>query len=223
VSLLDVTVVALVALGAWLGWTRGFVRPLVSEVFAIGALVLVTTKGDALAGFLPPGTPRALISLVLLTVVGAFSARIGGVVLRHAYRVPFGRRVDRWLGLTTTTALAAVGVYLLIVALGGLDELLEPIHGKASVTAQDAAAVRTRLEAQPQAGLVVDPAGLERLQEDALSAPVPLERLGDYEPAAGFYETKARPQVLGSALGPAILSAGRGLPIVGREARYPGR
>ncbi len=221
VSLLDLVIAALVALAAWLGWSRGLIRPLLSQILVIGTLLLIYGRGDLVGAVLPAGVPRPVASLVLLTLAGSLAARLGFTLSRAAYRLPFARRADRWLGVIANTAFALVGVYVLLVGLVGLDSIAAPLHGKATMAPTDVATVRKNVDANPPSTAVVDPSGLERLQEDALTAPVPIERLGDYEPSLGAYETKLRPQLLGSLLAPAFIQAGAGLPIVGRNVPFP--
>ena len=220
-SLLDPLIVLLVVLGGWIGWTRGFVKPLLSEVFIVGTLVFISTHGDAIGAIAPAGVPRPIVSLVAVTLVSTVAGRVGYMATRNLYRIPLAQRVDRWIGVVVDVVLAAIGVYVLLAGTISLDEVARPLQGKTAIGAADAAAVRKNLDANPGVTLVIDPAGIERLQEDALTAPVPAERLGDYEPALGTYEHLVRPQLVGSALAPAIVRVGNGLPLVGRPTLFP--
>lgn len=217
--MLDVAIVAAVALGAFAGWRRGFIMPLVAiGASLVGLYALYAGPG---AGLVPAGAAGIGLGVLVLGVAASVVARIAGAVAGLVRRVAPLRAADHTLGLPLGAATALVGVYLALVAVVSFDNLLAPFHGKATVDQAAVAATKAALAANPQFAVMLDRATLDAIAAQVATSAIPADQVARFDATLGFYEGTVRPALLGSTLAPVIIAAGRYLPIIGRQVDFP--
>lgn len=217
--MLDLVVLAAVLLGAFTGWRRGFIVPLVATGGTLIGLYALYSGGGA--GLVPSGTAGLGLGAGLAFIGGGILGRIGATVATLVHRFTLLKRADQGLGVPLGALLALVTAYFALTALVSFDGVIAPFHGKATVDAAAVAAVRAAVTAQPQFGLIADPAMLDEMATSVAKAAIPRDQIAKYAQALAFYEEDVRPQLLQSLLAPLILAVGEHLPVVGRHVDYP--
>ncbi|HZP95224.1 MAG TPA: hypothetical protein VFC31_02650 [Candidatus Limnocylindria bacterium] len=218
---IDLVVVAVVALGAFAGWRRGFVMPLIAVgTGLVGLYALYAGPG---ASFVPAGAAGIGLGILVITVAASVIARVGGILVSLLHRVAVLKAADHTLGVPLGGATALVTVYVALVALVSFDAVIAPIHGKATVDQAAVAAMRAALAANPQFGVVVDPATLDAMATQVAKTAIPADQIATIDRTLAFYETDVRPQLLTSSLAPVILSVGQYAPFIGRHVQFPAR
>lgn len=219
--MIDLVVIAAVALGAFAGWRRGFVMPLVAVgTSLVGLYALYAGPG---AGMIPSGTAGIGLGVLLITVAGSLVGRVGGMLAALVARVGVLKAADHTLGLPLGAATALVGVYVALAALVSFDNVLAPLHGKATVDQAAVAALRATLAANPQFSVMIDPSMLDAMASEVATAAIPADQLAKFDVALGFYETTVRPALVGSALAPILIAVGERAPLVGRHVEFPAK
>lgn len=219
--MIDLAVIGAVALGAFAGWRRGFVMPLV----AVGTSLvgLYALYGGPGAGMVPSGTAGIGLGVLLITIAGSLVGRLGGALASLVARVGVLKAADHTLGLPLGAATALVGVYVALAALVSFDHVLAPLHGKATVDQAAVAALRATLAANPQFTVMIDPSMLDAMASEVATAAIPADHLAKFDAALGFYVTTVRPALVGSVIAPILLSVGERAPFVGRHVEFPAK
>ena len=219
--ILDGLIVLAFVIAALSGRRRGFVRPLFTQLGIIAVIGVVYLRPDLLGALLPPGLAGTAVVFGLVSVAGIFMSRIAGAVAKVVYKVPLLRAIDPLLGIVLAVLLQFVTLYIVVAALSSFDGLTAPIHRATALGPTQVADLRNSLARNSASQLVVDPAGLERLQADSRKAPVALEALDQYERGLALYELKVRPQLVTSFFVGAILNLGVAIPVLGHEQAAP--
>ena len=222
-NLIDAGIVILVLLGLLLGWSRGLIAPLLAEAGFLVTFWIVLTHPALLNTIIPPNIPRPLAIVALPGIIGLVTGLIGRTLFKTAFRLPLARQADKVLGAAVHGALAGVIVYVVLLGMAGVDNVLGPISGVATIGSAQVAATRSLLGQYPEAGSFIDPAQLAQLGSQAALRPVPFAALGQYAQALAWYEQELRPQLRGSRLAPLVLRLGAHLPVVGRPVKLPAR
>lgn len=215
----DIVVIAAVAIGAFAGWRRGFVMPLIA--IGAGLVGLYALYAGPGASVVPSGTAGIGLGVLVVTVLGSLIGRVGGVLLSLVHRFSLLKAADHTLGLPLGAATALVAVYVGLLALVSFDNVLAPIHGKVTVDQAAVAAMRAALAANPQFAVMVDPATLDEMAAQVAKNAIPADQLATFDSTLAFYENDVRPQLLGSSLARAILGVGQYAPIIGRRVEFP--
>jgi hypothetical protein len=217
----DIAIVAFVLLGAVIGFSRGFVLPLVT---AGGALITMTALfAGPFNAALPSGSVGLGAGAIALGVGATLFARVGMTVVGLVHRFGILQKVDKLLGIPIGMATAAVAVYVGLLGTLTLDAWLDPLHGKTAIGVQDIAAIQTFAKANPTLAMFADPTMLQTLAQTAVKGPVTSDQLSQADAAIGFYEQKVRPELLQSRIVPLLLALGEKLPFIGRPATLPTR
>ena len=215
----DLAIVAFVLVGAVIGFSKGFVLPLVA---AGGALITTTfLLTGPWSGSLPSGSVGLGAGAIALGLGATFFARIGMVVLALVHRFGFLTKVDKMLGVPIGMATATVTLYVALLGTLTLDAWLDPLHGKATIGAQEIAAIQTLAKANPALAMFADPTMLQTLLQVAAKGPVSSAQVAKVDAALGFYEQQVRPELLQSRIVPVLLALGERLPFIGRPATLP--
>jgi hypothetical protein len=216
----DIAIVIFILLGAVIGFSKGFVLPLVAAGGALFTIALLLA-GPA-NGALPSGTAGLGVSAIALGVGAMLFARVGMVIAGLIHRFGFLEKIDRVLGIPIGMATAAIALYVALLGTLTLDAWLDPLHGKAAIGTQEIAALQTIAKANPTLSVFVNPTMLQALLESAAAkGPLSGDQLSQADSALGFYEEKVRPELLVSKLVPVVLAVGEKLPVIGRPAALP--
>ncbi len=217
--MLDLAVVLAVALGAFAGWRRGFIMPLVAVATSIlGLYFLYAGPG---ASVVPGGTAGIGLGVMVVAILGSFVARIGAMLTRLVDRVGVLQRADHVLGVPLGAVTALVTVYIALVAVVGFDDLLAPFHGKPTIDQAAVAAMKTALASNPQYGVMIGQDTLDAMATQVATSAIPADQVAKFDESLAYYEKDVRPQLLTSALAPIILAVGEHVPFIGHHVSYP--
>lgn len=217
----DVAIVAFILLGAVIGFSKGFIVPVVA---AGGTLLTISALyAGPLTDALPSGNFGLGASAVAIGVGATVFARVGGTAVGLVHRLGILKKLDHVLGTPLGAATTAVTLYVALLATLVLDGWLDPLHGKKVIGPQEIAAIQTLAKANPTLAVFADPATLDALARSASAVPVSSEQLARVDAALGFYENTVRPELLQSRIAPIILKLGEKLPLIGRPAALPAR
>ena len=217
--MVDVVIIAAVALGAFAGWRRGFIMPLIAVgTGLVGLYALYAGPG---ASVVPSGTAGIGAGVLVVGVAASLIARVGGMLASLIQRVGILKAADHAVGVPLGAVLALLPVYAALVAVVSFDGVIAPLHGKATVDQAAVAAVRAAVAANPQFGVMLDPGMLDQMATQVAKSAIPADQIATIDSGLAYYETDVRPQLLTSTLAPLILTIGERVPILGRAVTYP--
>jgi hypothetical protein len=216
----DIAIVALILLGAVVGFAKGFVLPLVAAGGALFTMAFLFA-GPA-NGALPSGNAGLGAGAIALGVGATLFARVGMMLAGLIHRFGFLQKIDKVLGIPIGMATAAIALYVALLGTLTLDAWLDPLHGKAAIGTQEIAALQTIAKANPTLSVFANPSMLQTLLESAAAkGPLSDAEVSQADGAIGFYEQTVRPELLVSKLIPVFLVVGEKLPFIGRPATLP--
>lgn len=219
--MLDLAVVAVVALAAFVGWRRGFIAPMLAVAMSlVGLYAVFAGPGQGLA---PSGAAGIGLGVVVVGIVSSVILRIGSVLVGLVHRITILKAADNVLGVPLGVATGLVTVYLALVAVVSFDTVIGPLHGKASVDQAAVAAMRAAVAANPQFSVMIDEGTLDTIAKQVATSAIPTDQLAKIDQTLGYYETSVRPQLLSSAIAPTLLSLGEHLPFIGRHVDFPAK
>ncbi|HEY6958248.1 MAG TPA: hypothetical protein VI814_05460 [Candidatus Limnocylindria bacterium] len=215
----DLVVVGAVALGAFAGWRRGFVTPLIAVAASlVGLYTLYAGPGQSLV---PGGTAGIGLGVIVVTILGGFVLRFASMLVGVVHRVSVLKAGDHVLGVPLGAATALVSVYVALVAVVSFDGLLAPFHGKPTIDEAAVAALKTALAANPQYGVMIDQGTLDAMAAQVTTSAIPADQVAKFDQTLALYEDDVRPALLHSALAPVILGVGEHVPFIGRHVTFP--
>lgn len=219
--MIDLAIVIAVAAGAFAGWRKGFIVPLVVQAGAL--LGLAALYAGPLQKTVPSGLTGMGMGIGAVVLGGSILGAIGGILVRLVYRFGVLQRFDKVAGVPLGAATAAISLYVALVGVIALDGWLAPLHGTAAIGPQQLAAVQALAATNPALAAFADPTTLNELATAAATAAIPPDQLAKYDAALGFYETSVRPALLSSRIAPALLAMGEKLPVVGQHVVFPAK
>jgi len=217
----DIAIVGFILLGALIGFSKGFVLPLVAAGGALFSIAFLFA--GPFNGSVPSGSIGLGAGALALGLGATLFARVGMFIAGLIHRFGLLQKIDNVLGIPIGTATAAVALYVALLGTLTLDAWLDPLHGKAAIETQDIAALQTIAKANPTLAVFASPTMLQALLESAAKGPVSGDQVSQADAALGFYEQKIRPELLDSKLVPVILAIGEKLPFIGCSATLPTR
>ena len=217
----DIVIVAFILLGALIGFSKGFVMPLLAVGGALFGIALLFT--GPFSGSLPSGTAGLGAGAIALGVGAMIFTRVGLILVGLIHRFGLLKKVDKVLGIPIGMATAAVALYVALLGTLTVDAWLDPIHGKAAIGTQEIAALQVLAKANPTLSVFASPTMLQALLESATKGAVSGDQISQADAALGFYEQKVRPELLQSRIVPVVLTLGEKLPFIGRPATLPTR
>jgi len=217
--MIDLAIVLALAAGAFAGFRKGFIVPLVVQA---GALVsLAAVYAGPLQGSVPSGAAGMGMGVGAVVLGSSILGAVGGMLVRLVYRFGFLQRFDKVAGIPLGAATAAVTLYVALVGTIALDGWLSPLHGTGTIGPQQLAAVEKLAAINPTFAAFADPTMLNTIAAAAAKAPIPTDQLAQYDAALGFYEASVRPALLSSKIAPLLLAIGEKLPVVGQKVTFP--
>jgi len=217
--MIDIAIVIAVAAGAFAGWRKGFVVPLVVQA---GALVsLAALYAGPFQSSVPSGLSGIGVGVGTVVLASSLLGAIGGTLIRLVYHFGVLKRLDKVAGIPLGAATAAVTLYVVLVGTVVVDGWLGPLHGGLAIGPEQLASVQKLAALNPALSMFADPTTLNELVTVAAKAPIPADQLAKYDAALGFYESSVRPALLSSKIAPAMLALGEHLPVVGQHLDFP--
>ena len=218
-AMVDLAIVIALAAGAFAGWRKGFIVPLIVQAGAL--LGIATLYAGPLRSTVPSGLTGMGLGIGAIVVGSSLLGAVGGILMRLVYRFGVLRRFDKVAGVPLGAATAAVSLYVALVGVIALDGWLAPLHGTSAIGPQQLAAVQALAATNPALAALADPTTLNELATAAAKSAIPPDQLAKYDAALGFYETSVRPALLTSKIAPALLAVGEKLPLVGQHVVFP--
>jgi len=215
----DLAILIALAAGAFAGWRKGFIVPLVVQAGAL--LSLAAIYAGPLQGTVPSGATGLGLGIGAVVLGSSILGAVGGMFVKLIYRFGVLQRMDKVTGVPLGAATAAISLYVALVGVIAVDGWLGPLHGGAAIGPQQLAAVQALAATNPALGTLADPTTLNEITLAAAKAPIPADQLAKYDAALGFYETSVRPALLSSKLAPALLAFGEKLPVIGHHVAFP--
>jgi len=217
--MIDLAILVAVAAGAFAGWRKGFVVPLVVQAGAL--LSLAALYAGPLQSTVPSGVSGIGLGVGAIVLGSSILGAIGGLFIRLVYRFGILKKLDKVAGIPLGAATAAVTLYVALVGTIALDGWLAPLHSGLAIGPQQLAAVQAIAAANPALAMFADPTMLNEIVAVAAKAPIPDDQRAKYDAALGFYETSLRPALLTSRIAPALLALGENLPVIGQHVVFP--
>lgn len=217
--MVDLAIVLAVAAGAFAGWRKGFIVPLVVQAGAL--LSLATLYAGPFSGAVPSGFAGLGLSAGVLVLASSVLGLVGGLFARLVYTIGAFAKLDKAAGIPLGAATAALTLYVALIGVVAVDGWLAPIHNKTALGTADLTALEGIAAKNPALAMFADPTAIQAVADAAVKAPIATDQLTKYDAALGVYELQVRPQLLSSRLAPLILSLGEGLPVVGRHVDFP--
>jgi len=217
--MVDVAFVIALAAGAFAGWRKGFIVPLVVQAGAL--LSLAAVYAGPLQGSVPSGTAGLGLGIGAIVLGSSILGAVGGLFIRLIYRIGVLKSADKVAGVPLGLATAAITLYVALVGTIALDGWLAPLHGSLTIGPQQLASLEQLAAVNPTFSAFADPTMLTSIAAAAQSAPIPKEQLAKYDAALGFYESSVRPALLESRIAPFVLALGEHLPFIGQHVVFP--
>lgn len=213
---IDILILLVVIGAAWIGFQKGLVQPLLTELLALGTLLFILGHRD---GFLAAADTffhansvlAVFIAVVLAIGMGYLGARVGGAI----HKMPAVLGVDGFLGVWMQALLAVAFCYVLISGIIVMDKTFTPLSTP-TVNGPQLTSIERQLASNPLTASVVD---IHQLRSfDARAAKPGGVRITDLPGVSQLqtvYHDFLQPQIAGSRLAPAVMSVGRHLPGLG--------
>ena len=215
----DIAILIALAAGAFAGWRKGFIVPLVVQAGAL--LGVATLYAGPLQGSVPSGVTGMGLGIGAIVLGSSILGAVGGMFIRLIHRFAVLQRMDKVAGIPLGAATAALTLYVALVGTLVLDGWLAPLHDGVAIGPEQIAAVEKLAAVNPTLSAFADPIMLTTLVTAATKAPIPADQLAKYDAALGFYEMSVRPALLTSKIAPALLAAGEHLPVIGQHVTFP--
>jgi len=217
--MVDLAIVLALAAGAFAGWRKGFIVPLVIQAGAL--LSLAALYAGPLKGSVPSGVTGMGLGIGAVVLGSSILGAVGGILVRLVYRFGLLKRFDKVAGVPLGAATAAISLYVALVGVIALDGWLAPLHGTGAIGPQQLAAIQKLAAVNPTLAAFADPTMLNEMASVAAKTAIPADQLAKYDAALGFYEGSVRPALLTSRIAPALLALGEKLPVVGQHVDFP--
>ena len=217
--MVDLAIVLALAAGAFAGWRKGFIVPLVIQAGAL--LSLAALYAGPLKGSVPSGVTGMGLGIGAVVLGSSILGAVGGILVRLVYRFGLLKRFDKVAGVPLGAATAAISLYVALVGVIALDGWLAPLHGTGAIGPQQLAAIQKLAAVNPTLAAFADPTMLNEMASVAAKTAIPADQLAKYDAALGFYEGSVRPALLTSRIAPALLALGEKLPLVGQHVDFP--
>ncbi|MEP7003695.1 MAG: hypothetical protein ABI888_04070 [Chloroflexota bacterium] len=217
--MVDLAILIAIAAGAFAGWRKGFVVPLIIQAGALASLALL--YAGPLQRTVPSGVAGMGMGIGAVVIGSSVLGAVGGMLMRLVYRFGVLQRFDKVAGIPLGAATAAITLYVALVGVIALDGWLAPLHGTAAIGPQQLKAVQALAASNPTFAAFADPTMLNEMVAVATKTAIPADQLAKYDAALGFYEGSLRPALLTSKIAPALLAIGEKLPIVGQHVDFP--
>jgi hypothetical protein len=215
--IIDLAVALFLVLALILGYQRGVIQPLMSEIFFFGALLVIFWFHDQYtAEMAKVAHLNAVLSVFAALILAIIMGAIGGAIGGAFHRIEAIRGVDGLLGIFVHAGVTLVVAYLAISALVTLDNAFQPTLRSASLTLAQVNKLETSILSNPITSAMVSKQDLQALKDAAAKpAGAHIDSIAGIHQLQQIYTDFMQPQLHGSRTVPIILSIGRHLPFIG--------
>ena len=215
--IIDILVALMVLGAAVVGFQKGFVQPLLGELFFVGSLLFFLNNRDAYMTFMS-GVFHAnaflaiFVALIIAAVFGYVGLRAGGII----HRMPSVRGWDGFFGVFVQALVAVVLAYGLISAMVVLDKAVALTVNSTALTLAQVRGLQKDLDSNSLTAPLGDSQEFKALLSQA-SRPGGgrLSNAGQLNQVQTFYADIFRPQLESSRLAPWVMRIGQHVPAVG--------
>jgi hypothetical protein len=215
--IIDLAVALFLVLALILGYQRGVIQPLMSEIFFFGTLLVIFRVHDQYtAEMAKVAHLNAVLSVFAALILAIIMGAIGGAIGGAFHRIEAIRGVDGLLGIFVHAGVTLVVAYLAISALVTLDNAFQPTLRSASLTLAQVNKLETSILSNPITSAMVSKQDLQALKDAAAKpAGAHIDSIAGIHQLQQIYTDFMQPQLHGSRTVPIILSIGRHLPFIG--------
>lgn len=216
--ILDAAFLLLLVLALVVGYQKGLIQPLMSQVFFFGALLIIYRERapylGALQKYVHANLVLAIFFAIMLAIIAGYIGNTLGLAL---HRMPIARGIDGFLGVFVNGAIALAAIYFIIGGLITLDKAFAPVTTTAKLTSAQVAVLSGLINSNPLATALVDPGDLKKLQAEAkLGKTASLDTVNQLDQLDRAYTEFVRPQLRTSRVAPFVMRFGQRLPVIGR-------
>ncbi len=215
--LLDVLIAIVVLIAVFVGYMRGIVQPLLSEIGFFGTLIFLLLHRDWYSKLVQSLIHTSNVAvLVFIALVVAFGlGYLGGVIGGRIHKMPVVRGVDGFLGIILHALVAVVLLYLVVSALVVLDRTFNPAIQAANLTLRQVQSIENALASNPLTAGLIDSRDLGVLRAaTATPGGAHIESIPSIHNLVTFYDDWLQPQLRGSRLAKYVVLVGYRVPIV---------
>ena len=215
--ILDVAFILILVVALVVGYQKGVIQPLMSQVFFFGALFLLYRERDpylaVLQKYIHANIVLAIFFALMLAVIAGYFGNAVGLAL---HRMPIARGIDGFLGVFVNVAIALAAIYFILGGLITLDKAFGPVTSTAKLTSAQVTAFSKLLNSNPLATALVDPKDLKKLQAEAKAGQTTsLDTVSQLDQLSKAYTEFVKPQLRTSRVAPYIMRFGQRLPVIG--------
>lgn len=217
--ILDIVIAVVFVAAVIVGFQRGLLTPLLTEVGFLGALIIILRDRQNYAAFVERvvHTDTPVLPVVFAVVIALIAGFIGGQIGIRVHRMPVVRGIDGFLGVFLHTLVAIVFLYFLVGALVVADKAFLPIESAVKLTLAQVDQMRATLDMNPVTGALGDSHTMRDLQTEAKhSGGAQLSTAPQLKAAELFYDDFLQPQLRSSRLAVWVLRVGSHIPLIGR-------
>lgn len=216
--LLDGAILVILLIALIVGYQRGIIQPLLTQVFFFGALfVLYREKANFLVSVQHYLHQGLAVAIFLALVIAVAAGYVGSVVGQVLHRMPIARGIDGFLGIFVNVAIWLIVIYYALSALIVFDRAFTPLVNQTALNAQQVNQLSSTLQSNPVVNALVSPDDLKKLkQETANGKTASLTTVTQLDNLRTFYDDFIHPQLVGSKLAPYIMKYGQKAPIIGK-------
>jgi Colicin V production protein len=214
--IIDLALVILLVLALVLGYQRGVIQPLMSEIFFFGTLLIIFRFHDLYTTEMLKVHVSAVLSVFAALILAIGMGAIGGAIGGAFHRLEAIRGVDGLLGIFVHVAVTLVIAYLAFSALVTLDNAFQPTLASAGLTLKQVTQLENSILSNPITSAMVSKQDLQALKDAAANpAGAHIDRVAGIHQLQQIYTDFLQPQLHGSRTVPIILSFGHHLPFIG--------
>lgn len=216
--ILDGTIVVVLLIALIVGYQRGIIQPLLTQLFFFGALfVLYREKGNFLASVQHYLHQGLAVAIFLALVIAVAAGYVGSVAGQALHRMPIARGIDGFLGIFVNVGIWLLVIYYLLSALIVFDRAFAPLVDKSTLTAQQVNQLSSTVQSNPVVNALISPDDLKKLKEETAGGKTAsLTTVSQLDNLRTFYNDFIHPQLVGSKIAPYIMKYGQKVPIIGK-------
>ena len=215
--IIDIAIVLVLVVALILGFQRGVIQPLMSEIFFFGTLLAVFRFHDQYTSEMSKllhlnAVLAVFVALILAVIMGAIGGAVGGAF----HRLEAIRGIDGLLGIFVHVVVTLVVIYLAVSALVTLDNAFEPTLKSANLTYSQVIDLESWIASNPITSAMVSKQDLDALKSAAKKPNgASIESVGGIHQLQQIFVDFLQPQLHSSRAVPFILAIGSHIPIIG--------
>jgi hypothetical protein len=215
--IIDLAVLLALVLALILGYQRGVIQPLMSEIFFFGTLLVIFRFHDLYTTQMLKFHVTAVLSVFVAIILAIIMGAVGGAVGGAFHRLEAIRGIDGLLGIFVHVVVTVIIAYLAIAALVTLDNSFQPTLKSATLTVKQVDQLESSILSNPITSAMVSKQDLDALKTAAAKpAGARLDSIAGIHQLQQIYTDFLQPQLHSSRTVPIILSIGHHLPFIGK-------